>query len=94
MFDSVRGAVRTLQRIVTARRPVAPVFVQTENVPPTPVFNLTLEEHNAYYANGTLVFNCADAICVTFAFPVASTARVDKTTQRHYAATQSSWMAS
>ena len=94
MFGSARGAARTLPQIVTARRPVAPVFVQTENVPPTPVFNLTLEEHNAYYANGTLVFNCADAICVTFAFPVASSARVDKTPQRHYAATQSSWMSS
>jgi hypothetical protein len=94
MFDSARGAARTLQQIAIARRPVAPVFVQTESVPPTPVFNLTLEEHNAYYANGTLVFNCADAICVTFAFPVASTARVDKTPQRHYAPTQSSWMGS
>ncbi len=28
------------------------------------VFNLTLEDHNAYYANGLLVANCADTFCI------------------------------
>lgn len=45
---------------------VVPVDVQQENVHPTTVYNLTLEKHNAYYANGILVFNC-----LTFAHPVS-----------------------
>jgi hypothetical protein len=28
------------------------------------VYNLTLVDHNAYYANGILVQNCADAVSV------------------------------
>ena len=32
--------------------------VQTEPVPPTKVYNLTLEDHNVYYANGVLAYNC------------------------------------
>ena len=32
--------------------------VRTDAVPPTRTYNLTLAEHNAYYANGVLVFNC------------------------------------
>ena len=45
---------------------VVPVDVQQENVHPTTVYTLTLEKHNAYYANGILVFNC-----LTFAHPVS-----------------------
>jgi intein/homing endonuclease len=45
---------------------VVPVTVQTRKERRT-VYNLTLAEHNAYYANGMLVFNCADAFCLTFA---------------------------
>jgi hypothetical protein len=44
---------------------VVPVSVRTENVPPTMVYNLTLNRDNAFYANGVLVFNC-----LTFAEPV------------------------
>jgi len=33
-----------------------------------PVFNLTLDRDNVYYANGILVENCADAVCLTFAY--------------------------
>jgi hypothetical protein len=46
-------------------------------VPLTPTYNLTLAEHNAYYANGILVFNCGDALALTFAAfvpPQAATA--------------------
>jgi hypothetical protein len=53
-----------------------------------------LESKKDMRARGLQSPDAADAICVTFAFPVASTARVDKTTQRHYAPTQSSWMGS
>jgi hypothetical protein len=70
MCASVRGAVSSFRRTVTVRPPVVPVSVQTANVPPTLVYNLTLARHNAYYANGILVFNCADALAMTFAFPV------------------------
>lgn len=35
----------------------------------TKVYNLTLENHNVYYANGILVANCADALALTFSLP-------------------------
>lgn len=97
MSGRVRGAAKTLWRTVTAQRLVVPVSVQTESVAPTRVFNLTLDKHNAYYANGVLVFNCADAIAVTFAFPVAHReAHVDRTRRQAYApsSVSTSWMGS
>jgi phage terminase large subunit len=63
----VRGAVSRLWRIATAKRRVAPISVRTASVPTTGVYNLTLAKHNAYYANGILVFNSGDALCLTFA---------------------------
>lgn len=33
---------------------------------PTPVYDLTLERHNAYWANGILVSNCADAVVMAW----------------------------
>lgn len=44
---------------------VVPENVLTVNVTPTDVYNLTLEKHNTYYANGILVYNC-----LTLAYPV------------------------
>src|SRR5215471_2826866 len=73
---SAHGAVKNLWRTVTGRRPVVPVHVATASVPPTRTYNLTLAEHNAYYANDILVFNCGDALALTFAAhvpPVAAT---------------------
>jgi hypothetical protein len=64
---SVRGVVRRLWRTVTAQRPVVPSSVVIANVSPTDVYNLTLAAHNAYYANGLLVFNSADALMLTLA---------------------------
>jgi len=64
--DVVLSAAGNFKRIVTGRQPVVPVFVETESVPPTRTYNLTLAEDNAYYANGILVFNC-----LTFAQSVA-----------------------
>ena len=32
-----------------------------------PVYNITLDRHNVYYANGILVKNCADALIMAFA---------------------------
>lgn len=46
-------------------KPIAVVGVATEEGSSTKVYNLTLEKHNAYYANGILVYNC-----LTFAYPV------------------------
>jgi hypothetical protein len=57
------------------------VSVQTESVQPTIVYNLTLERHNAYYANGILAFNC-----LTFAHPIG------KADQRHKYGDQSAGM--
>jgi hypothetical protein len=46
-------------------RRIVPTSVQTSQTgSPVEVFNLTLLEHNAYYANGILVQNCADAIAI------------------------------
>ncbi len=66
----VCSAVRDSWRIVIGRRRVAPVAAQTVSVPPTRVYNLTLREHNAYYANRVLVFNC-----LTFAASVKPAAK-------------------
>lgn len=66
IFEHAIGAVPHLWRIVAGNKPVAPVSAATRNVPPTTVYNLTLDRDNAYYANGVLVFNCQ-----TFAEPVA-----------------------
>jgi hypothetical protein len=66
-FGRAIGAARRLQQIVIGKQPVVPVSVQTENVLPTTVYNLTLDRDNAYYANGILVFNC-----LTFAEPVTA----------------------
>lgn len=57
---------------------VVPSSVQTEDVCTTSVYNLTLEKHNAYYANDILVFNCADALCLTFSYPTSATEFVSK----------------
>lgn len=65
MFERAIGAAARLLRIVTGTQRVAPVSVETASVQPTLVYNLTLEQDNAYYANGVLVFNC-----LTFAEPV------------------------
>ena len=66
MSGCVHNAVKSLWRIVTDQQNVVPVSVVTESVPPTLVYNLTLEKHNAYYANGVLVYNC-----LTFAYPIS-----------------------
>jgi Hint domain-containing protein len=58
MLACVHTAGINLWRIAIGRRPVVPVSVRTASAPPTPTYNLTLVEHNAYYANGILVFNC------------------------------------
>jgi hypothetical protein len=64
---NAHGAERTLWRTVTVRRHVVPRSVETESVPPTAVYNLTLQHHNAYYADGILVFNSFDALALTLA---------------------------
>lgn len=51
--------------------PIVPVSVQTETVKSSVVYNLTLDADNAYYANGILVANCADALALTFSIPEA-----------------------
>jgi hypothetical protein len=53
-----------------------------------------LESKKDMRARGLQSPDAADAICVTFAFPVASSTRVDKAPPRSYAPTQSSWMGS
>ena len=57
-------------RSIVLTSAVVAVEVKKTKVRPTKVYNLTLERHNAYYANGILVFNCADALALTFAAPV------------------------
>jgi hypothetical protein len=55
---SVLSAAKSFLLSSTARQGVVPVRVETVYVQERSVFNLTLEEHNAYYANGILVENC------------------------------------
>lgn len=45
---------------------IAVTDVQLYSVNPISVYNLTLENDNAYYANGILVNNCYDALALTF----------------------------
>lgn len=66
MFGRVIGVAKHLLRIAMRLPRVVAISVVTESVPPTSVYNLTLERHNAYYANGILAYNC-----LTFAYPVA-----------------------
>ena len=58
-------AVNALCRLPnTQAKSIVPVSVVTTEAPII-TYNLTLEKHNAYYANGILVFNC-----LSFAYPV------------------------
>ena len=66
--ESVTTAVRSFWRTVTGRHVIVPEHVQIEiEKKPVDVYNITLDEDNVYYANGILVKNCADALCLTFA---------------------------
>lgn len=71
-LNAVLGAANNLYRLLSGHKPIVPLSVTTASVPPTPTFNLTLARHNAYYANGILVFNC-----LTFAQPVALKPKTD-----------------
>ncbi len=66
--EIARGVVKSFSPIVTGLQSVVPVSVESEERSRTPVYNLTLEKHNAYYANGVLVYNC-----LTYAYPVMPT---------------------
>jgi hypothetical protein len=56
---AVLCAVRNLRRHVTVRQRLVPIAVEQHSLTvPVKVYNLTLAEHNAYYANGILVDNC------------------------------------
>lgn len=60
------AAIHLMFSNITQRR-IALSSVEQLRLPaerPVKVFNLTLEEHNAYYANGVLVQNCADAFAI------------------------------
>jgi len=73
------------------KRHVVPVDVRVAKVSPTATYNLTLAEHNAYYANGILVFNCGDALGLTFAAHVPPVAEQDQERDR-FAGGPGSWM--
>jgi len=90
ILEFVVSAAYGLWRIVIGRRPVVPLSVQTESVSPTPTYNLTLREHNAYYANGILVFNC-----LTWARPVLAPEPPRKKREEPFSssrASATSWM--
>jgi hypothetical protein len=48
------------------KRNVVAVRVEQNCVGKTDVYNLTLEKHNVYYANGILVENCVDALLLCY----------------------------
>jgi hypothetical protein len=57
--DVVSFAVKAFSRIATTRVRIAPITVEPLLFPESRlVYNLTLVEHNVYYANGVLVQNC------------------------------------
>jgi hypothetical protein len=45
------------------------ISVRQDHVHHVKVYNLTLDKHNVYYANGILVANCADSLALTFTIP-------------------------
>lgn len=58
---SALSAIATFFAILTERRKPALSSVAVNSTEfDAPVYNLTLEKHNVYYANGILVQNCAD----------------------------------
>lgn len=58
-------AVNALRRFVMMPPRTVPVSVRRIQLPSKrKVYNLTLAEHNVYYANGILVENCADAVAI------------------------------
>ena len=64
--EIVCGAINYFSRRLNVQtRYFVPEGVLSESVILTKVYNLTLEEHNAYYANEVLVYNC-----LTFCHPV------------------------
>ncbi len=77
---------KILWRIGIERQLIVPVDAQT-SIEQSVTYNLTLERHNVYYANGVLVYNC-----LTFAQPVASTATAESMTYTNKVVTkQWSW---
>jgi hypothetical protein len=67
VMASVKSAVCLLWSISTGVRPVVPVNVEVSSGGmAVPVYNLTLDGDNVYYANGVLVANCADSLSLTF----------------------------
>ena len=60
-------------------------------MPPVSVYNLTLLEHNAYYANGLLVQNCADAYFVALALCRERLGALAGGPESHYSAASESW---
>jgi hypothetical protein len=71
LLGCVWFAAKRLFSTSIGSRTVAPVSVETGEVR-AETYNLTLLNDNAYYANGILVENCADALAVTFAYPIAN----------------------
>jgi len=65
------SAIGRSWRTFTGRRSVVPVAVEPCTDGPKRVYNLTLDQDNAFYANGVLVFNCGDSLAHTFYLPWA-----------------------
>lgn len=65
LLESAWNVVQISWQTSMKKRPVVPIAVPLSVAGKSvKVYNLTLEEHNAYYANGVLVQNCADAISI------------------------------
>lgn len=62
-------AAKSLFTTAIESKSVVPESVQTDTGKSVSVYNLTLDDDNVYYANGILVFNCADALALSFAHP-------------------------
>lgn len=63
-LESALSAVRNFCVTSIVKQKAVVTSVQTLGSPDSEVFNLTVDEHNVYYANGLLVANC-----LTFALP-------------------------
>ena len=62
----VFGAIKSFLRTSIGMSNVVVHHVELKKGFMTRVYNLTLEKHNAYFANNILVFNCADSLMLTF----------------------------
>lgn len=62
------AALNSILALLTKEKPVVVSALESQETPKdgVEVFNITLKNHNVYYANDVLVENCADVVMMAF----------------------------